>query len=100
MGRAAKVYIYGVMAAGGFVFACSFRNWSAADPWLWLLFTTLAILASLIKLRLPGLDGTYSLNFLFILYGVAHLPLNQTLIAACVGAVAQTLLNKKKSSSL
>src|SRR5271157_4092154 len=75
MSRSAKTYIYAVIGAGGCVLAWSGLTWSHADPLLWALFSALAILASVVKLRLPGMEGTYSLNFLFLLYGVAHFPL-------------------------
>ena len=52
-----------------------------------------------VKLRLPRLDGTYSLGFLFLLYGVAHFSLPETLLAVCAGAVAGSLLNTKNRSS-
>jgi hypothetical protein len=99
MTRTAKTYIYGVIGAGGLVFAWSLINRPPADPWLWALYTALAVLASIVKVRLPGMDATYSLSFLCLLYGVAHLSLGQTLTAACVGAVAQCLLNKKRTST-
>ena len=53
----------------------------------------------MVKLRLPGMDRTYSLSFLFLIYGVAHFSLPQTLIAGCAGVVAQSVLNTKKRPS-
>jgi hypothetical protein len=100
MGKAAKCYIYSVIAAGGCVLAVALMNWSSPDFPLWAIYLLLAVLASAVKLRLPGMDGTYSLNFLFLLYGIAHFSLAETLIAGCAGAVAQSLLNSKKRSSL
>ena len=72
MGQAAKTYIYGVIGAGGLLLAWSLAGWSpVALGWL-TIFAALAVLASMVKLKLPGMDGTYSMNFLFMLYGVAH----------------------------
>ena len=53
----------------------------------------------MVKLRLPGMDGTYSLGLLFLLYGVAHFSPPETLVAVCAGAVAGSLLSTKKRSS-
>jgi len=98
--KTAQAYIYGVIGAGGLVLAASLANWSSPDPLLWAIYLVLAVIASVVKLRLPGMDGTYSLGFLFLLYGVAHFSLGETLVAACAGAVAGSLLNTRKRSSL
>jgi hypothetical protein len=95
MRRTAKTYIFGVIAAGGLVLAFGLTNSAPADLWSWTIYIALAILASVVRLRLPGMDGTYSLSFLFLLYGLAHFSLAETLIAGCVGAVAQCLLTAK-----
>ncbi len=100
MGNAAKFYIYSVIAAGGCLLAVALANWSSPDRLLWAVYLLAAVLASAVKLKLPGMDGTYSLSFLFLLYGIAHFSLAETLLAACAGAVAQSLLNAKKRSSL
>jgi hypothetical protein len=100
MERAAKTYIYAVIGAGGLVLAWSLANCSPDTPWLWAIYTALTVLASVAKLRLPGMERTFSLNFLFLLYGVAHFSLAETLVAGCAAAVAQSVLNAKKGSSL
>jgi len=99
MGRTAKVYIYSVIAAGACVLAGALANWSSPDPLLWTIYLILSVLAAVVKLRLPGMEGTYSLGFLFLLYGVAHFSLPETLLAVGAGAVAGSLLNTKKRSS-
>jgi hypothetical protein len=99
MRRAAKTYIFGVIGAGGLVLACALATWSPAVPGSWMVYAALAVLASMVKLRLPGMDGNYSLSFLFLLYGVGHFSLAETLIAGCAGAVAQSLLNAKTRPS-
>jgi hypothetical protein len=100
MGRMAKGYIYSVIAAGGLVLAASLANWSSLDPRLWTIYLMLAMIAAVVKLRLPGMDGTFSLSFLFLLYGVAHFGLAETLVAGCACAVAGGLLNTEKRPSL
>jgi hypothetical protein len=100
MGREAKTYIYAVIGAGGLVLAWSLANCLPDVPWLWAIYTALTMLASVAKLRLPGMERTFSLNFLFLLYGVAQFSLTETPVAGCAGAVAQSVLNAKKGSSL
>ena len=100
MEKAAKPYIFGVIGAGGLVLAFALANLSPVAPWSWTIYTALAVLASLVKLRLPGIEGTDSPSFLILLYGVVHFSLPEILIAGCAGAVAQCVLNTKRRPSL
>jgi hypothetical protein len=100
MRRRAKTYIFGVIGAGGLVLAYALPGWSHTFSASWVIFAAFAVLASAIKLRLPGVEGTWSPSFLFLLYGVAHFSLAETLAAGCAGAVAQSLLNAKTRPTL
>src|SRR5256884_4083580 len=53
------------------------------------LFRSLALLASGMKVSLPGVHGTMSVIFLFILIGVRELTLAQTLLMGVLGTVIQ-----------
>ena len=96
MPRSAKLYIFGVIAVGTALLAASVATWSPRHLSGWLVYLALATLASALKLRLPGLTRTYSLSFLFLLYGVGRYPLAEVLIAGCAGALAQSVVNAKK----
>lgn len=100
MRRGAKTYIFGVIGAGALVLAYALAGSSPALSASWAVFTALAVLASYIKLRLPGVEGTWSPSFLFLLYAVAHFSLAETLLAGCAGAIAQSLLNAKARPAL
>ncbi|HEY4781206.1 MAG TPA: hypothetical protein VIH54_05260, partial [Chthoniobacterales bacterium] len=49
----------------------------------------IAVLASRLKVNLPGITGTLSVNFLFILIGVLELSFAETLILGAVSMLAQ-----------
>jgi hypothetical protein len=85
-----------VIATGGIVLASSLLHWTSPDPQRFLIYFGLALLASLLKIRLPGITGTYSLSFLFILIGIVYFTLPETLVTGCAGALVQTALNTKK----
>ncbi|HLV88901.1 MAG TPA: diguanylate cyclase [Candidatus Sulfotelmatobacter sp.] len=51
----------------------------------------IAILASRLKVTLPGITGTLSVNFLFILIGIIELSFTETLILGAVSMLAQCL---------
>jgi len=92
----AKIYLGAVIASGTGVAAVAFSQWSPANLELFLIYLGAALVASLCKLRLPGIDGTYSLNFLFILIGLLRFSLAETLLVGCGAAVVQTVLLTKK----
>ena len=54
MPKSAKFYIYGVIAVGTALFAGSLATWAPQRLSSWLLYLALAMLASSLKLRLPG----------------------------------------------
>ncbi|HUO14309.1 MAG TPA: diguanylate cyclase [Verrucomicrobiae bacterium] len=51
----------------------------------------IAILASRLKVSLPGITGTLSVNFLFVLIGVLELSFTETLTLASISMLAQCL---------
>src|SRR5439155_5096720 len=91
-----KVYIYGIIVAGTIVLSASLTKSPPSIQPSFIVYVALAALASAVKLRLPGMDGNFSLNFLFLLFGIAHFTLPETLLAGCAGGVAQSLCNTKK----
>jgi hypothetical protein len=97
---AAKRYAYSVIAIGCVVLALSLRNWSSPHLTSFLIYFTFSIAASLVKFTPPGIDGTYSLSFLFTLIGIAEFTLPETLAATCAGAVIQSLWKVKKRPSI
>jgi len=54
-------------------------------------YICIAILASRLKVNLPGIAGTLSVNFLFILVGVLQLSFTETLILGAISILAQCL---------
>ena len=96
MPRNLKIYIEFVMAGGAIVLAMALLNWTMTGPKQFLILMALAGVASVIKLRLPGMTGTYSLNFLCVLIGVAHFTLPETLVAGCAAAVLQSVCFTKR----
>ena len=99
MPSSARNYATAVIAVGLLLAAAAFESASWDPSAAWALYVALAMLASPVKLRLPGLQGTYSLNFLFVLYGLGRFSLAETLAAGCAGAVVQSLVNSRKRPS-
>lgn len=88
----ALVAALGLAAAGLAAADCG----SVASPARMAVFVALTALASLFKLRLPGLEGTYSLNAIFLLAGAVHFTLPETVLAAIAGVVVQSFVGVEK----
>lgn len=91
-----KAYITGVIGAGCMVLVLALLHWSVPDPWRFSLFLLLAVFGSMLKMRLPGITGTYSASFIFILVGIAYFSLSETLVIGCVSGLVQTVWKAKK----
>jgi hypothetical protein len=90
MPKRAKVYIHLVSALGVLALAIGF--WSPPwphDPLRFCMYFLLSLLAAALKLRLPGMTGTMSIGFVFVLLGIAELSLPETMLIACAGTVLQ-----------
>src|SRR5207302_3449288 len=55
------------------------------------LFFGLAMVASAMKIRLPGFKTTISINFVFILLGIALFSFGETVLIGFGGALVQSL---------
>jgi hypothetical protein len=92
-----KLYINSIIVAGLCVLAgCVLFERQLTDPGRYLGYLLLACLASTLKIKLPKLTGTMSLNFLFILIGVAELSVLETIMLGCVAALIQSLWKPRK----
>ncbi len=58
----------------------------------------IAILASRLKVNLPGITGTLSVSFLFILIGVVELSFTETLTLGAVSMLAQCLYPERPNA--
>jgi len=65
------------------------------DTARFLQFLALAILASTFKIRLPGMQGNISLNFVIFLIGIRSLTLTETVLMAAIAIVVQAFWRPK-----
>ncbi len=85
----AKLFIGTTALVGLTAIVLSFRSWSSDDPVRFLAYLTIALLASGLKVALPGFNGTMSVNFLFILLGILELSLPETMFIGCAATLTQ-----------
>jgi diguanylate cyclase (GGDEF)-like protein/putative nucleotidyltransferase with HDIG domain len=77
--------------SGTAVLVYSLWHWQSADLTRFICYLAVALLASVLKVQLPGIDGTMSVNFLFILMGVMELSLAETLVIGCAATLLQSI---------
>src|SRR5438128_12214095 len=65
------------------------------SPFLW--YVLIAILAARLKVHLPGITGTMSVNFLFILLGLLELSLTETLLLGTAAILVQCFYRDRPS---
>ena len=101
MSTKAKLYVFANIGVGAAVLTtCLFYSWQSPDPLRYLCYLALTIVASTLKIRLPGLTGTMSLNFLFVLIALADLGFSETVVVATCGALVQSLWKRKTPPKL
>jgi len=95
MSGKAKLYISFVLTVGGILIANEMYLWESQDMLRYFSYLVLAILTSLLKLNLPGVNGTLSLFFIFVLFGIQQLSLPETILIGCSSALAQCVWHSR-----
>src|SRR5580658_2345478 len=85
----ARAFIWGMTLTACACFVPAFFHWQSSDPVKFICYLIAALLASSLKVVLPGVEGTLSVNFLFTLLGILELSLPETLIIGLASTLAQ-----------
>ena len=85
----ARLYITVVVALGSFVLAVGAMHPTSHQPVKFACYLVVAVAASRLKVNLPGITGTMSVNFLFILLGILELSFAETLALGCFAILTQ-----------
>ena len=90
---ATSIFIYGILLAGAAVAAVTFRRLSIANPIEFACYCVIALVAGLLKVKLPGVTGTLTVNYVFVLIGLADLTLPECLLAGMLATLVQCLVH-------
>jgi len=96
MSKQARIFLYAICLAGLATLAYGGVAWKIDDLPKFIAYLLTALLASRLKVELPEITGTISVNFLFILLGIAQLTFTETLILGCAAILAQCLFTKRR----
>lgn len=91
MTRTAKAYIALILSSGATILLLAARSWSSANLLLFLVFLGFAAVSSTLKLHIPGIEGTMSPNFVFLLLAMAFCNFSQVVAITLVAALVQSL---------
>ena len=95
----AKGYIALIVLGGITTLAELPLYWQCDNGLRFVVFTALALMTSAWKVALPGVKGTMSVNFLFVLVGTAQLSAGETLLMSVVAVIAQYFYKIKAKGS-
>jgi signal transduction histidine kinase len=93
-----KAYISIVIILGAVAAAIGFRSWQPQDLTRFACYLALAIPAATLKVRLPGVLGTMSVLFVFLLAGIVELGLPETLVMSAICVCIQCYWRPKKKA--
>ncbi|HUJ20931.1 MAG TPA: ATP-binding protein [Bryobacteraceae bacterium] len=93
---APDLYIALVISLGGWLAARSFSDLTFTHIWLYLSILAPALVASLMKLTLPGVKGTLSVAYVFVLISITQFTLPETMVLALAVGLGQCLWKPKR----
>src|SRR5450432_1240255 len=86
---ATRVFIAAMATVGCVCLIFTATHWQSGDPVKFACYLIAALLASSLKVTLPGIEGTLSANFLFTLIGILEMTLPETLLIGIASTLAQ-----------
>ncbi len=90
MSWSAKLYIAFIITTGTVCCAVAMANWSCSDQGMYAGYLGVALLASRLKVQLPGITGMMSVNYVFVLLAIMDCTYPETILLACLVMIAQT----------
>ncbi|MBZ5579663.1 MAG: response regulator [Acidobacteriia bacterium] len=100
MSLKAKVYIYAVIAIGLGGMAVGLIRWETADLLRFATYFGVSVACSGMKISLPGIKATLSVNFIIVLLGVAELTWPEALLVGTGSFIVQYLWRAKENPQL
>src|SRR5579871_6407796 len=85
----AKVYIGGMIVLGSMAFVSATLGWQSHDQLRFISFLSAAALASVLKVRLPGVTGAVSVLAIFVLVAIPNLSLPEAMVLGAVSMLVQ-----------
>lgn len=91
-----NVFIASVVALGSILILRSIWLWTCGNPWLYAGFVSAAVLTSAMKVSLPGIKGTISVAYIFVLLSITRFSMSETIFLAVAACLTQCLWKPKQ----
>jgi diguanylate cyclase (GGDEF)-like protein/putative nucleotidyltransferase with HDIG domain len=89
MNKQTNCFIAATAVIGIAVIFTAILHWQSQDLLRFTAYLGIALLTAGLKVVLPGINGTMSVSFLFILLGVLELSFSETVIIGCAATLVQ-----------
>lgn len=96
MGTKTNIYVTLVALLGSTILISAATRWESGDYIRLVFYLLFALAASRLKVALPGITATMSVNFLFVLMGIVELHLPETLLLGCSATFLQCIWHAEK----
>src|SRR5580704_14913052 len=90
-----SLYLCAIIALGTAIFAWAALSWYSEDHLRFTSFLIAAVIASILKIRLPGLTETASVSVVVISAAIAHLSLSESVVISALAMLAQCTLQTR-----
>jgi putative nucleotidyltransferase with HDIG domain len=91
-----RLFVAAMATAAFGSFGTAFFHWQSHDPVKFVCYLLAALLASSLKVTLPSIEGTLSMNFLFTLLGILEMSLPETLLIGLAATLGQVFWKPTK----
>ncbi|MBZ5507654.1 MAG: hypothetical protein LAO78_19505 [Acidobacteriia bacterium] len=86
-----KIFIVAVVTIGAAVLVKGLIDWKASKPFEFLALLSMTVIASRLRVKLPGINGTMSVNVPFLLIVAVQLSSSQALAIAALASLVQSM---------
>ena len=86
-----RLYIATILASGLACFVYAMIGWTCRQPLHYACTLAIALIASGLKVLLPGINGNMSVSYFFVLLSIMDFSLAETVVLGCLSMVVQTL---------
>jgi len=95
-----KIFIASVVIAGAAVLGNGVLHWQSSKPVELLALLVMTLIASRLKVKLPGISGTMSVNLPFLLIVAVRLSSSESLLIAALASLVQSIPAVKSRTAL
>ena len=91
MPLSARIYAHTVITIGLAILAGTIMEWRTANMLQFGFYLVFVCLSSQMKVRIPGVNGTMSVNFVFSLLALTSLNVGQSVLVNITGVLSQLM---------